>query len=130
MIRSDELEGGMVRLDSLGTHGDIDFRGLLSAVKEAEDGEYVAVDSPDETVRIRKEKGVLFINVNEIRPQPEKVDIKVRMDVLEALLSGPPGQLNVSAAVAVLGSDTAELVTVKEADETVRIWVDDKPTSD
>jgi hypothetical protein len=108
----------------------MDFRGMLAALKDAPDGEYVTVDSPDEKVRINKEKGLLLIKVRNTGPEPEAVDVKVRMDILEALLSGPPGQLNVSAAVAVLGSDEAELVTVHEEDETVRIWVDGKATAD
>jgi hypothetical protein len=130
MIKEGQFHGGHVRLDSLGTHGDIDLRGTLAALKDAEDGEYVTVDSPDEKVRIQKKDGLLLIKVEELRPEPQTVDIKVRMDVLEALLSGPPGELNVSAAIDVLGSDEAELVTVQEADETVRIWVDGKATAD
>lgn len=130
LIAEGDLQGGFVRLDSLGVHGDIDLRKMLAALKDADDGEYVTVERPDEKVRVVKEKGLLLIHVDEAGPVPQKVDIKVRMDVLEALLSGPPGQLNVSAAIAVLGSDEAELVTVREADETVRIWVDTRPTAD
>jgi hypothetical protein len=130
MIKDGRFHGGYLHLDSLGTHGDMDFRGMLAALKDAPDGEYVTVDSPDEKVRINKEKGLLLIKVRNTGPEPEAVDVKVRMDILEALLSGPPGQLNVSAAVAVLGSDEAELVTVHEEDETVRIWVDGKATAD
>lgn len=130
MIKDGQMHGGFVRLDSLGTHGDVDLKGMLAAIKDAEDGEYVTVDSPDEKVRIHKRDGLLLINVQEFQPEPQTVEVKVRMDVLEAMLSGPPGELNVSAALAVLGSDEAELVTVQEQDETVRIWVDRKPTAD
>jgi hypothetical protein len=130
MIQDGRMHGGLVRLDSLGTQGDVDLRGMLAALEGAEDGEYVTVDSPDEKVRIQKRDGQLLIKVEEFRPEPQTVDIKVRMDVLKAMLSCPPGELNVSAALAVLGSDEAELVAVQEQNETVRIWVDRKPTAD
>ena len=130
LIREGTFHDGRVHLDGLGSYGDTDLRGMLAALKESPDGEYVTVDSPTETVRIHKEKGLLLIETHDTGPKPETVDIKIRMDVLEALLTGPPGQLNVSAAVAVIGSDEAELVTIRGEDETVRIWVDGKATAD
>ena len=130
MIRDGRFHSGLVHLDSIGTSGDTDLKGMLAALKDSPDGEYVTVDSPTESVRIHKDKGLLLIKVRETGPEPEKVDIQVRMDVLEALLSGPPGQLNVSAAVAVIGSDEAELVSIQDDDETVRIWVDEKAAAD
>jgi hypothetical protein len=130
LIRDGRFHNGFVHVDSLGAYGDADLRRMLAALKDSPDGEYVTVDSPTETVRIRKDDGLLLITSRETGPEPETVDVRIRMDVLEALLSGPPGELNVSAAVAVIGSDEAELVTIHEADETVRIWVDGKAAAD
>jgi hypothetical protein len=117
------------RFDSLSVH-DVDLRKVCEAVRDAEDGEYVTVDSKDETVRIAKKDGIIRIHVRDTGEDAENVEIKIKMEVLDALVSGPPGELNIEAAVDVLGEEEAELVTVNDGDETVRIWVDSKASVD
>lgn len=105
------------------------MRQMLAAVRDAKDGEYVTVDGVEEKVRIEKKDGTLFIKVDEEQPGGDHVQIRMRMEVLDALLSGSGDELNIGAALAALKTGE-ELVQVESEDETVRIWVDDDNVSD
>jgi hypothetical protein len=60
-----------------------------------------------------------------------KVDIKVPMKVVDALFSAGKDELDIVAALKALsGHGDTELVTVKDSENTVRIWVDSKNVAD
>jgi hypothetical protein len=65
------------------------------------------------------------------RDRAEKVDVKMPLSVVEALLSSGKDELDIGAAVRALRAhgDT-ELVTVTDNDETVHIWVDSQSKSE
>ncbi|MDM7915090.1 MAG: hypothetical protein QUU85_07465, partial [Candidatus Eisenbacteria bacterium] len=60
----------------------------------------------------------------------QTVRIQVRMEVVDALLSGPEDELNLAAAVEAMQPEHGDLITVDGPDERVRIWVDDRNTTD
>ena len=128
LIESDELHDGKIWLDdSELSHADIVK--ILAAVRDAQDGEYVTVESVDENVRIAKEGKYMTVKVEEHRG--EVVDIRVPVSVLDALVSGKDDELDLLAAIRVLGEHGDQtLVTVEEKDSTVRIWIDRKNESD
>jgi len=141
-IDQDGLRHGIVRIRrhdgdrhpvGLG-HSDLDaadLRAILAAVRDAEDGEYVTVDDPDERVRVWKEKGLLCIDAEERGDSPEKVHVRIRMDVLSAMLTDDPDELDVVAAVRVLGErDEGDLIVVTGEDEAVHIWIDGSSASE
>ncbi len=130
----------------------VDPRTLVEAVRNTADGVFVTVDSDQQKVRVAKEGGYLVINV---RPGPkaesketakdtdgahhrhhmdrntENVDVRLPMDVVEALLSGNRDELDLLAAIKVLGShQDLALVTVNDKSQTVRIWIDSKNTAE
>jgi hypothetical protein len=108
-----------------------EMRALLEAFHQAEDGEYVAVDGVDEKVRVTKSGGCFLVDVEDRGEEREQVKVKMRMEVLEALLSGGKDELNFQAAAKALRNHGGEdLVTVISEDETVRIWIDEKKTTD
>jgi hypothetical protein len=108
-----------------------EMRALLEAFRQAEDGEYVAVDGVDEKVRVTKSGGLFLVDVEDRGEEREQVKVKIRMEVLEALLSGGKDELNFQAAAKSLRNHAGEdLVTVVSKDETVRIWIDEKKTTD
>ena len=135
----------------------VDPRMLVEAVRTTADGVFVTVDSDRQKVRVAKEGGYLVINVrpgphpeakeadkdadakdtkdtqkrHHVNHQPENVDVRLPMDVVEALLSGNRDELDLLAAIKVLGShkDLA-LVTVNDKSQTVRIWIDGKNTTE
>lgn len=146
-IHQENLHDGKVRLDSSHTK-DVDLRAILDAVRSARDGEFVTVQSHDSNVRVAKNAGYLYIHVTDKSdakkpakeskealksspPQETKVEVKVPMKVVDALLSAGKDELDLLAALQALSAhgDT-ELVTVKDDENTVRVWIDSKNVSD
>lgn len=135
-VKVKHFEGGKVRLEEhMRAHiEDVDIRAILEAVKNAQDGEFVTVESKKDNVRVAKKAGYLLVEVREMDKagkEREKVNVKMPMTVVEALLSGGKDELDILAAVRALAQhgDT-ELVTVQDNKTTVRIWVDSKNTSE
>ncbi len=132
-IHNEHFDHGVVTVN----HHDLsetDLRAILQATKDAEDGQYVTVDSKDEKVRIQKKGEQLLILVHDMEDpdHPEDVEIRMPVKVLAALLTDNKNELNVLAAIRVLGeAGPQELVTVHSDEEDVRIWVDkQKPEDD
>jgi hypothetical protein len=135
-IRAHKLEEGKIKLSDFRVE-DVDIRTILAAVKDSADGEFVTVESKRENVRVAKQGGYLLVKVLEHKKAgtaeefTETVDIKVPMTVVEAMLSAGPDELDVLAAIRALRNHgDAELVTVKERNQTVRIWIDSKNTGE
>jgi hypothetical protein len=147
-INKSNLHDGKVQIGSM--HGDdVDFRAILDAVRSSRDGEYVTVQSNENNVRVAKSAGYLYIHVTDksdgkkaatkdgkeggkaVAGHESKVEIKVPMKVVDALFSGGKDELDIVAALRALSAhgDT-ELVSVKDDENTVRIWVDSKNLAD
>ena len=93
---------------------------------EAHDWKPSSPDNPD-TARFDD----LVIKVRGDRGHPEKVDVKLPLPVVDALLSGPDDELNFVAAVRALKeSGDGELVAVTDRSTVVRIWIDGKNGSE
>jgi hypothetical protein len=151
-INKDRLRNGKVQINRSDIEG-VDLKALLEAVRSSKDGEYVTVQSNDNDVRVAKQAGYMVVHVTEKGFKSSKsdkdkadkadksvdksyersrVDVKVPMKVVEALLSAGKDELDVLAALRALsahGGDT-ELVSVKSDDSTVRVWLDSKNVSD
>jgi hypothetical protein len=143
-INKDNLHDGKVRINS-SRMNDLDLRTILDAVRTSRDGEYVTVQGSDNDVRVAKSAGYLYIHVTDKSEgkkaatkdgkteakvpagHESKVEIKVPMKVVDALFSAGKDELDLVAALKALSAhgDT-ELVTVKDKENTVRIWVDSK----
>jgi hypothetical protein len=146
-INKNNLHDGKVRIDS--SHmNDVDLRTILDAVRSSRDGEYVTVQGSDNDVRVAKSAGYLYIHVTDkgtgkkaaakdgkteakAAGHESKVEIKVPMKVVDALFSAGKDELDLVAALKALSAhgDT-ELVTVKDSENTVRVWVDSKNVAD
>jgi hypothetical protein len=147
-INKNNLHDGKIRIDSMHTN-DVDLRTILDAVRDSRDGEYVTVQSNENDVRVAKRAGYLYIHVTDKSDRKKaaatdgkagektssgresKVEIKVPMKVVDALLSAGKDELDIVAALKALSAhgDT-ELVTVKDNENTVRVWVDSKNLAD
>ena len=148
-IKNKNLCDGKVHIDS-GHIDDVDLHTMLDAVRTAKDGEYVTVQSKDDNVRVAKSSGYLYIHVTEKKPSEKtakaagdkdssaknatfkqsKVDVKIPMKVVDALLSAGKDELDVVAALRALSANgDMELVSVKDDDNTVRVWIDSKNVS-
>jgi hypothetical protein len=148
VINKNNLHNGKIHIDS--THmEDVDLRALLDAIRTSKDGEYVTVQSKENDVRVAKSAGYLIIHVtdknedivSDAKGTPNnsksrwhhesKVEIRVPMKVVDALFSAGKDELDVVAALRALSSfgDT-ELVSVKDSENTVRVWIDSKNVAD
>ena len=107
---------------------DVDIRALLDAVRTAPDNEFVTVKEKDQDVRVAKLNGNLVVHVRDAAKGGQKVDITIPMKVVDALLStAKDNELDISAAIRALSdAGDALLVTVEDASEHIRIWVDSK----
>ena len=139
-IRSDQFSDGKVRVEGH-AFDQVDVRAILEAVRKTGDNQFVTVQSRDQNVEVAKSGEFLLIKVHENRTHGAKkaeaskeahtVDIKVPFKVANALLSGPNNELNVLAAVRALDDfGNVELVTVKDDEDDVRIWVDSNNVAD
>jgi len=130
-VNKGNLHNGHVTIGSAEMN-DVDIRALLDAVRTAPDNEFVTVKEKDQDVRIAKSNGNIVIHVRDASKGGEKVDITVPMKVVDALLStAKDNELDVSAAIRALSdAGDALLITVEDASEHVRIWVDSKNASE
>ena len=117
-------------------HGDlngVDLKAMLDAVRSSKDGEFVTVTTRDEDVRVAKQNGVLLIHAldKHAGKNGDNVDVKIPLTVADALLTHGSQELDIVAAIHILSStgDT-ELVSVKDGNNTVRVWLDTKSSSD
>jgi translation elongation factor EF-1alpha len=145
-INKDNLHNGKVHIDSAHTE-DVDLRALLDAIRTSKDGEYVSVQSKENDVRVAKSGGYLLIHVTDksshqsaesktkdgktAAAHQSKVEIKVPMKVVDALFSAGKDELDVVAALHALSANgDTELVSVKDSENTVRVWIDSKNIAD
>ena len=139
-INRGELHNGHVRIHDADIDG-VDIRGMLDALRTAEDNEFVTVKEKDQEVRVAKSKGNLVVHVVDKRAHDgdadakhhhESVDVTVPMKVVDALISTTKdNELDIAAALhALADAGDAVLVTVQDATQHVRVWVDSRSSSE
>jgi len=130
-VNHDRLHNGKVRIDSSDIN-DVDLRAMMEAIRSAKEGEYVTVQGNENDVRVAKEGNHLIVHVVEKGgSKKSQVEVKVPMKVVEALLSAGKDELDLVAALHALGSQgDVELVSVKDSENTVKVWLDSKNVAD
>lgn len=130
-VNKGNLHQGRVTIGSAEIN-DVDIRALLDAVRTAADSEFVTVKEKDQEVHVAKRNGNLVVHVTDRNKGGQTVDVTVPMKVVDALLStAKENELDVAAALRALSeAGDSLLVTVQDASQHVRIWVDSKNNSD
>ena len=130
-VNHDRLHNGKVRIDS-SEMNDVDLRALMEAIRTAREGEYVTVQGDDNDVRVAKEGNHLTIHVlDKSASKKSQVEVKVPMKVIDALLSAGKDELDLVAALhALRAQGDTELVSVKDGENTVKVWLDSKNVAD
>jgi hypothetical protein len=124
-VNSGNLHQGRVTISSSDVDA-VDLRTILDAIRTAPDNEFVTVKQHGQDVRVAKSNGNLVVHVREAGEGGHNVDITVPMKVVDALFStAKKDELDVAAAIRALADagDTL-LVSVQDATQHVRIWVD------
>jgi hypothetical protein len=130
-IKHERLRDGKVRINSSDLNG-VDLRALLDAVRTSRDGEFVTVQSNENDVRVAKQGGHLLVHVYEKHAgKKAQVEIRVPMRVVDALLSAGKDELDILAALHALSAQgDTDLVSVKDSENTVHIWLDSKNSAE
>lgn len=130
-VNHDRLHDGKVKIDST-KMDDVDLKAILAAIRTAKDGEFVTVQSNENDVRVAKEGNHLMIHVvDKGNSKKCQVEIKVPMKVIDALLSAGKDELDLVAALHALSAQgDTELVSVKDSENTVKVWLDSKNVAD
>lgn len=124
LLEDDEFSDGKFRLNDHDMDA-VKLRAIWKAVREADEGEFITVESDDESVRVSRAGGYLHLNVDETTADGDDVQVRIPTKVMDALLSGQGEELDLIAAIRALGDHgDGELVRVDSQDEKVRIWVD------
>ena len=96
------------------------------------DGEFVTIQDKSSDVRVAKQNAYIYVHViDKNGSKKSHVEVKVPLKVVDALLSGAKDELDISAGLRALAAQgDTELVSVKDNDSTVRVWLDSKNLSD
>jgi len=124
-VNHGSLHNGHVTIGETDFNG-VDVRAMLDAIRNAPDNEFVTVKEKDQDVRVAKLNGNLIVHVLDKSKDGEKVDVTIPMKVVDALFStAKDNELDIAAAIRALSeAGDAVLVTVQDATEHVRIWID------
>jgi len=130
-INHDRLHGGKVKIDCAHVN-DVDLLVMVDAIRSAKDGEYVTVQGTENDVRVAKQDNHLIVHVlDKGKAKRSQVEIKVPMKVIDALFSAGKDELDLVAALhALSAAGDTELVSVKDNENTVRVWLDSKNVTD
>jgi hypothetical protein len=131
-IKTDNFKDGKIRIQ--GRLNGVDVRRVLAAVRAAGNNEYVSVKSKDENVRVAKDRDVFIVRVHEngAKGHESDVEVKVPIEVADALFSSGNNELDVLAAVRSMENTKGnmDLVTVHDETNNVHIWVDSTNAAD
>ena len=122
-IDVDEFDQGRVRLDV--DDADIDWPTLMTAVRDAPDGEFVTATSDDADVTVRKIDGMLTVDVDEKGGSHAKVRVRGPSELLDAFAVDEDNRLDIAAVIERLADLPGhDIVQVEADDATVRVWVE------
>jgi hypothetical protein len=110
----------------------VDLRGIFNAIRTAPDNEFVTMKPHGQEVRVAKSNGNLVVRMRKAGEGGHNVDITVPLKVVDALFSSAKKEeLDVAAAIRALADagDTL-LVSVRDAAQQVRIWVDSRSSQE
>ena len=129
-INHGQLHDGRVPISKADMNG-VDIQAILDAIRTAPDNEFVTVKEKDQDIHVLKSNGNIVIHVRDNSEKDgQKVDVTVPLAVADALFSTiHDNELNISAALAALDKAGQVLtITVEDASQHVRVWVDERNT--
>jgi len=131
-INNGDLHQGRVTIHNTDVNG-VDIRAILDAVRNAPDNEFVTIkEKGKDSVRVAKSGGNIVVHVKDHDSKDQQVDVTVPMKVVDALFTTAKNdELDIVSALRAL-SDAGDilLVTVQDAQQKVRVWVDSRSTAE
>jgi hypothetical protein len=105
------------------------LRKIWQELSAAGDAELVTVESEKENIRVVRRGDLIQVFVKNTE-KGEEVTVEIPVSLVDAALSGEGDEINIKAAVAELQKQRGNIVTVREPDTTVRIWIDEQNTQE
>ena len=123
LVKEEHLAMGRVHLEQRGVSVS-DLRPMWDILKAQGDVMLAEVQSSSSDVRVFIEGD--YFHVESTEASENTVNVNVPVPVVDALLSGEGDEINLAAAIRVLGQMGAqEIVSVQDEDTTVRVWIDE-----
>ena len=127
LVEEKAIKDGQIRFDNKEISAS-ELRQIWKTIKEEGDTEYLSVEKHGEKVRVFTSGN--FLMVQSDKESNEKVNIKIPLAVVDAMLSGNGDRLNFVAGIKALReSGIRELISVESDDSTVMVWIDEKNTA-
>ena len=105
------------------------IRGMWEELRSVGDAEFATIQHEGNDVRIAREGDTILVRVSEEGDDDDAdVRVEIPVPVIDALLSGEGDMLNVRAAIQELSTMRGEMILVIEANNNIRIWIDETPT--
>ena len=105
------------------------IRGMWEELRSVGNAEFATIQHEGNDVRIAREGDTILVRVNEEGDDDDAdVRVEIPVPVVDALLSGEGDMLNIRAAIQELSAMRGEMVRVIEANNNIRIWIDETPT--
>ncbi|MEM6454369.1 MAG: hypothetical protein AAF772_04670 [Acidobacteriota bacterium] len=106
-----------------------ELRNLWDALKDSPDSTFMTIKTQDQNLEIFKDGPFLRITGGE--EIGASIDVTFPMSVVDALFSGPEGELDFEAALQALADyGPGNLVTIIDDDKRVRVWIDSNPEAE
>lgn len=103
-----------------------DLRNLWEQVRHSPDATYMTLQSRDQNLRVWKEGNFLRVGGTEGTSGGTEIDVSFPLMVVDALFSGPEGRLDIGAALQALADyGPGNLISIRDGEQTVRVWIDD-----
>ena len=104
------------------------IRGMWQELRGVGDVEFATIKHEGNDVRIAREGDTILVRVTGEDDDDEDVRVEVPVPVVDALLSGDGDMLNIRAAIQQLSTMRGEMVRVIEANNNIRVWIDESST--
>ncbi len=100
-----------------------ELRTLWDEIRYGEDATYITVREEDTSFAVRKSGDFLLVESDET--STTQIEVRFPLPVVDALFSGGDNRLDFAAAIQALADyGEGDMITVRDQDATVRVWVD------
>jgi len=125
MIEEEQIRKGSLHINDHDFRVE-DLRKVWNEIRDEGDMDFVTVEGRDGNVKVRIEGNFLLVQPEE-KSKDSKVDIRLPLQVVDAMLSGSGNELNLTAGIKALrDSGVHDIITVNDNHSSVRVWIDDK----
>ncbi len=129
LVSDEVISKGQIKLDEHDISVE-DLRLLWNELKESGDTEFLAMQQKDKEVRIVRQGDRIRIHLDKAAEgdkdaADKQVRIEVPVTLVDALLGGRSDRLDLKAALAELTDERGDIVTVRDGEKRVRVWIDE-----